>query len=799
VRHKAHFRLSFSDGAFEVGVDSMPPPKRVQQMLANSAKQPLLDHLQSVALVGRAMAEACGLTDPSLLSEVEAAGWTHDIGKAIKPMQDILVGKKSADPDFEGPLHHEISWAFLASKFGPFPTNKRILGAVYWHHARPFGADGSSYETRDEILSALKKEDLRRLDLLFSALPLAPFFRADEHGTDLSEEDPEVPALFVADGDGSKNENARQLVLRTCVIAADRLVSSLTLKQVSALVSGKTKAVDLVGSLSGSLPPISVSAPKNYGRKRFDLQVKAASDAAETKTCILRAPAGFGKTLCGLLWLIRLGRPALWVTPRNVVAEAVYRNLCEEIDALGLDLSIELHLTGERKRSRGERGEFACDIVVTNIDTILAPMVENRTADRLFRILSAPMVLDEFHELVGDSPLFAAFVTLMRARHRFCGPPVKTLLCSATPSCMEDLWDTDGNTTFHLPSKEAHLPPAHEGRYKILWKKPGKNPKQGLLKVCNAVASAQRDFAGGEYSVLAHSRFTDDDRQAIMQFIYDRFGKGGAGVDAGDNVVAALVIQAAMDVSFSDLEDTVCSPEFSLQRIGRTDRWGTLQERAPSVAFILEDSANDGAAVATIYSSELRELWVSHLRKQLPHGSAPNLRDVYAVYNAFYAKHRVKVAKFIRDCYASGITDLRKYYFPKKPRGGAPLQAQGRRAVARRSLRNPLGAYYFTVRRASGGWLGPDEVMDEGPSLPQRFHGKSANMQKLLRASSMRTILKQLVRQGYRRFRRYTTSVPSSSNRWFALARNADTPLPDFTRTYDEKFGLRENRHITTP
>lgn len=775
----------------------MPPPKRIQTMLANSAGQPLLEHLHGVALVARSMASACGIADSATLDEVEAAGWTHDLGKAIKPMQDILSGKKTAKSVFDGPLHHEISWAFLASKFGPFPNNRRILSAVYWHHAKPFGTDGSSFGTRDQILREIKEEDLRRIELLFGALPVAGFFRSDETDADLAEVDTEVPPLFVPDGATQKNENAKHLVLRTCLVAADRLVSALTPEQLLALTSGEIKAEEVVASVGGALPKVSIRVPQTYGRERFQLQVKTAEQAAKAKTCALRAPAGFGKTLCGLLWLLKLGRPSLWVSPRNVVAEAVYRNLCEEIDALGLDLSIELHLTGERKSSRGERDEFACDIVVTNIDTILAPMVENRTADRLFRILSAPMVLDEFHELVGDSPLFAAFVTLMRTRHRLCGPEVQTLLCSATPSCMEDLWDVEGNLTHHVPSKTTHMPPAHAGRYKIQWKQDPKAPRRGLLKVCNAVASAQRDFAGGDYSVLAHSRFTDEDRQKIMKVIYDDYGKGGAGVSEGRNTVAALVIQAAMDVSFLHLEDTVCSPEFSLQRIGRTDRWGNLQDHTPSVTFLLEDSPNDASAVATVYHPELRELWIKHLRNQFPHGSMASLKDIYAAYNAFYGKHGRKVSDFVRECYATGIASLREHYFPKKPRGGLPLLPLGRRAVAKRSLRNPFGSYYFTVKTSAGGWLDPEDVMDEGPSLPRRFTGNAANMQKLLRASAMRTLLKQLVRTGYRRYRRYEKRLPASSDRWFSLARNPETPLPDFTRTYDEKFGLRENRQIT--
>lgn len=52
------------------------------------------------------MAEQCGIANKGLLDEIEAAGWTHDLGKATKGMQDVLSGRKKADEDFDGPLHH---------------------------------------------------------------------------------------------------------------------------------------------------------------------------------------------------------------------------------------------------------------------------------------------------------------------------------------------------------------------------------------------------------------------------------------------------------------------------------------------------------------------------------------------------------------------------------------------------------------------------------------------------------------------------------------------------------------------
>ena len=86
--------------------------------------------------------------------------------------------------------------------------------------------------------------------------------------------------------------------------------------------------------------------------------------------------------------------------------------------------------------------------------------------------------------------------------------------------------------------------------------------------------------------------------------------------------------------------------------------------------------------------------------------------------------------------------------------------------------------------------------MDEGIELRNRFQ-KGPNEKALLDSSRMRTFLKDLHTAGFTRFRRYLKgkrAFPDSSKKWFVLARNPDTPLPDFTRTYDPHYGLQDNQ-----
>jgi len=781
---------------------------RNRDLCANSRGQELEPHARLVGFVARAMGVRCGLETqaafrlPSgfrLLDLLEVLGWAHDLGKALEHFQKILghaIEGEVEATDSERPFHHEISWAYLANRFDRTGHNAWLLNAVYWHHARPIAPNGDFFQSKDAILANLSPKEIRDLDQFAGRFDWGKGFRIDCPPSG----DIEVPDLFVRDGGGNNDENARLHILRSLLIAADRLVSSLDPAEFEAFSQNPDSASTLVERTCPSLDFGQPHIPSCYDHERLQLQTKIAHSAANSKTVSVRAPAGFGKTMLGLLWAAANRQPVIWVAPRNIVAEAVYRNACKEIDALGLNSTIELYLTGERQESRGEAPEFGSDIVVTNIDSVLNPMVDNRTAGRLFRILGSAMVLDEFHELVGDSPLFAAFVTLLRARHRLCGPQIKTLLLSATPGCVSCAWDTEGNETLHLPDPTSHYPPAHSGTYCVSWEDSEEPPapRNGRLSIFNAVARSQEAFASGEYACLAHSKFTPSDRRRIFDTILRDFGKGGRGVEEEKNVAAALVIQAAMDVSFLHLDERICSPDFTLQRIGRIDRWGHFQNLSPSIRLSVDASSNDQAATRTLYNLPLREKWIALLRAEFPSPRSVGLAEWYAIYNRFHAGNRDAIRDHILASYKEGIEPLIDYG-PVKPRNPAPDSAgdESTRGRGRRSLRNPIASWFFSVRRKSdGSWLGPEDLMDEGIELRNRFQ-KGPNEKALLDSSRMRTFLKDLHTAGFTRFRRYLKgkrAFPDSSKKWFVLARNPDTPLPDFTRTYDPHYGLQDNQ-----
>ena len=770
-------------------------------MIANrDKKHDLYEHNKSVAVLAKAMAESLKVSE-KLVGYAYQAGLLHDMGKVIPGIQSYLASDSEDESLFnpDAPLHHEIGWAYVATRIG----TQGILNALYWTHGKPVHDDGGSYSDREEILQALTSADLAALEGYW-----------DKVSSEISGSDPidpcPVPDLFVSDGNLMKNTNAEYLIVRACVISADRYIShNLSAAEVSVLANGGDAGVYVSQILTGGVKGTPVCPPE-YSLDRYKVQAGCAEAAKDARTVVVRAPAGLGKTAIGLLWSVLRGHRVIWVCPRNVVAESVYKNIKRELEALGLDCTVELYLTGKRQDCNfspivvdDSTEEFTADIVVTNIDNVLSPMVNNRVGGRLFLTLGADVVLDEFHEFASDAPMFTALVTYMRARHRVAGN-CHTMLLSATPMNLEVLWDTDEKKTLLLPSANSHYPAQHQGTYEVDF--PSDFPASagpGVLSVSNSVSNAQEQYGKG-YSNLIHHRYTDQDRAVRNKWIYDNFGKKGTGVQEGLSLSAALVVQAAMDISFLELTDSLCSPESSLQRVGRTDRWGTLQKiekgvMNPKLHFLranLTEYKNEAGAIQTVYDRDLRNLWADFLQKALDGKTSVTLDELYAIYNSFYAANWSAVKSYLMELYKKGLHGTKKNknlglisFYPVHV---VEVKQDGKTKRNGRNLRNPTGSYYYSVQvDGSSDWLGPDDVLSEGPELYQKYAGDSDNNKGLLDTGKMLVRIKALVNAGFTAYQKWVKKgVPGDLAKWFRMARNPETPLPDFTCLYSHELGL---------
>jgi CRISPR-associated endonuclease/helicase Cas3 len=698
------------------------------------------------------------------LNKIKRTSRFHALGKVVECQSD----------DF--PTYNEISWAVLCND--PYFKEDEV-SSIYWTEARFLNSDKAYWENQKDILSNLSKEDLNNI-----------FNLAKELGHPISSIDQRnipVPSLFSKENStGSSMVNSEMVLLRACVVSAIRVLEKESFETIKSIANDSQIENRLIESSNKKAFKLNFNPPKTYDEKRFKIQKNAIKNVLKNKTTIVKAPSGFGKTLMGCLYASESNKRVFWVCPRNVIAETVFDNIKKELQSFNINMSLELYLTGERKKT-WEMGNqktlsdesFSADIVVTNIDSLLKPSVSDLASDKLFDVINSNIVFDEYHELLSDAPLFSAFVYLMRLRHRICENS-NTLLLSATPNVMEFLWDTVSSRTNVLPNKNDHFPPVHSNPYFVnIVKDMPDTPDEGGLTIYNAIKNAQEKR--WECDIPVHSKYDSKDREIIMKELHLNFSKASKGIAKGLKVVSSPLIQASMDLSFKSLKQSIISPEDTLQRIGRVNRWG--EQESCNITFCIPTDAGESAAIKSIYDFKLRNLWCDFLKDELT--ERITLRDLYSLYNKFYdtKKYFQDVKNFILECHKKGSDDLEVSCTPLKFSREREVASVSKTASTSKNLRNPFGSYFVTIRNNKGDWIEPftcDKFeMDRIFTHPNNDRNTSDYIK----------VLKELVGSGFS----FDSEVKKlqknkqrmSEARFSFLAKRKDTPFPDASRIYE--------------
>ncbi len=683
--------------------------KKYRAVLANSdQRQSLTDHLLAVCALAMHYAQRCNLPEEDIFL-LGLACINHDVGKLTLAYQELFsCGNLKFNTSHA--RHQEISWlAFkiLESQFGLNKTLSRKLVAflIYWHHAKPFywsEPDGKAIhkmnhggvETARHVVSRIDANEFIERILPYTYY-VNSMFIGDICGRSILEYpgyghddlfiDAAIPEFYYCDSTRISHSielGAKFHLMRSLLVRADRHVASLS-REIVQGVSVKLFAAKgiaqacLVGKVFDQSMPLS-SMPakifdfpavsrslidKSKGTRFENLalqQVAVAQRASSATTAILHAGAGFGKTVTGLLYASlcqeKTPRQILWVVPRNSIAESLGRDIPKDLELLlgkGHKVSVEVFLTGKRVEGLGvnlPKDEFSADIVITNIDNSLNPVMKHQIADRIFRIHESIIIFDEFHEIAASNPMFFYFMQLVHSKHNTLKTP--TLLLSASPLPLHKFWDGSEQTLViddvpHWNTTKAKLTYVESDEFDI----------DGGFLVVNSVNEAVRAHVTSHTKHLAHGRFCSGDKTRLISNLIHSYGKDAHTLGAFDPttcVSSALFIQAAFNISHKLVKESILSPMKTIQVFGRLNRFDECQEPE----FVCQFSAKNPSELSTanrVFSSEIRQKWAKFLKDRSIEVPYVNAEDLKAWYKTFVTEHADMMMAWLNDLLVSSI------------------------------------------------------------------------------------------------------------------------------------------------
>lgn len=605
----------------------------------------------------------------------------HDIGKLTINFQRFLKGEiKSPSLKYR---HNEIGWAFL-SRYLPYNIENRdiILNIVYWHHgiSNELGRD---YD--NDILNDLDDISISNMkDYLESVIG---YIDINENYNDSVR----VPLYYIDD-----NKLSLLILCRTCLVSSDRISSSF-----NSLEELSIDVIDRYFNINGDRI---IFKSKYAGTSRFEEQKSIVDKTG--KTSLIKAPAGFGKTLLGLLWGLRNKERIIWVVPRNMVGHSVYNSVIEELCNLNISLDVQLVLSGQVYKSNVfDPNLYKSDIIITNIDNFLAPSFKNNIMDCSGLLLGCSVIFDEYHELVSDAPLMSLFIEIMRVRNRLTTS--NTLLLSATPIECEKLWDglQGNNKTIILPNKNMHYKAVHGNKYLLkVINKNDKNPiissNSSSLVIKNTIKSSQDMYDNNLYDLLLHSDFLEDKRRNDFEYLLGNYGKKSLRSSTKGNVIGTHILQTSLDISFNHLYENVLSPQTTIQRIGRCDRFGDYNNS--TITIIKDESKSEDCIKNILYDKVLSDLWFKYLSEN--DGFYLTLDNFYEIYNNFSEKYSKEIFSFIINKHNESKRYIRNIY----PIKYSNLVGKKVLNAGSNKLRSVNQEIFYIVQHVNGkDWVGP--------------------------------------------------------------------------------------------
>lgn len=617
---------------------------KIKNLLAKNNVN-LYDHSICVAEKAYELAELVGITDEQEKWLCFISGLLHDIGKC-----DLEFQKHISENSNSYIYHNILGGAILNAilKTDELTEKNIIAKCVLYHH--PVLSDYSDLLATVDILNPYYQEILQEFadinNKRFPDFQISVTKPLDETATINGIINYFTPTI-------QSTENAVFARVSRILIFADVIVSKGT--NVEDIVKRK---YDITIN--------DVIRPANYD-DRFDIQKNYAKELYNMSLSVFESQTGFGKTMLGILYTLHNNRKTYWVTPRNSIAEGIFSTINKELKALNLSdkISVSLLLTNQWT------GSEDADIIVTNIDNFLRPVIKNDSLMRNYDMIFSNVIFDEFHEFVSDDSLMAMFDIMLKSRKSLNS---KTLCLSATPCPYFFGKDYE---KIHIEYKD---PKIYTREYNIEFIDNIKNVKFNKLSDymvrVNSTGEAQKCVLNKYTDRCIHSRFLDSRIDKLKKDIFSEYGKDSIENEGKKlSYAGTSIIFTGIDYSINDLVIKVGTPDDTIQSIGRCNRWNDEKEHKIIFSKIGDrhkDSDYDGLFFIHKLYVEIAKEYYDFLKKELASRKTVAFGELYDLRKNFYKKcdKIEKLFKVLKNLSYNSLKNIRYVFAYKKSDDG---------------------------------------------------------------------------------------------------------------------------------